>query len=211
MCSKSKHINKQIRIALLVLFSGLAYFSSLAQEEYNPYSTSFSATAIDGKLYLSWKTRAGFTCQDIHIEVSRDSISGFERRGTYYGIYGDTSERYYSYVLDNPILNALNYVKLELGNIGYSNTISVVVVKAIQEVFVVPHPVESNSILHFKNKEKASYVLKMYNALGQVILTTETNDEEIDIGRYSLPQGLVYYDLYTERKKGYRGKLLVKH
>ncbi|MFB1003645.1 MAG: T9SS type A sorting domain-containing protein [Bacteroidia bacterium] len=108
-------------------------------------------------------------------------------------------------------MNALNYVKLELGNIGYSNTISVVVVKAIQEVFVVPHPVESNSILHFKNKEKASYVLKMYNALGQVILTTETNDEEIDIGRYSLPQGLVYYDLYTERKKGYRGKLLVKH
>ena len=211
LCSKSKHIYKQIRIALLVLISGLAYFSSLAQEEYNPYATSFAATAIDGKLYLSWKTRAGFTCQDIHIEVSRDSVSGFERRGTYYGICGDSSERYYSYVLNNPILNARNYVKLELGNIGYSNTISVVVVKATQEIFVVPHPVESHSILHFKNKEKETFILKLYDAIGQIILTTKTNDEEISIGSYSLPQGFIYYDLYADRFQRYRGKLLVKH
>ena len=208
--SKSKHINKQIRIALLVLFSGIIYFSSQAQDEYNPYVTSFRAAAVDGKLYLSWKTKAGFTCQDIHIEVSLDSVSGFERRGTYYGICGDTAERYYTYVLDNPIINALNYVKLELGNIGYSNTLNVIVLQAIDDVFVVPHPIETNSVLHFTNPEKATFVLNLYDALGRVILMLETNNQEINIGRYTLPQGFVYYDLYSEANRGYRGKLLIQ-
>ena len=183
----------------------------MAQEEFNPYVKSFNATAIDGKLYLSWKTRAGFTCQDIHIEVSRDSVSGFERRGTYYGICGDTSERYYTHVLDDPILNALNYVKLELGNIGYSNVISIVVLQNIKEVLVVPHPVEVSSVIYFQNKEKATYTFRVYNALGQPILTIATNNEELNIGSYSLPPGLLYYDLYTENKKGYRGKLLITY
>lgn len=208
MWGKSKHINKHIRIVLLLIVGSFTSYFALAQE-YNPYVKTFNAIAIDGKVYLSWTTRAGFTCQDIHIEVSRDSLSGFERRGTYYGICGDASEKNYTYVLDNPILNTLNYLKLELGNIGYSNTINLMVIKAGAELLILPHPITTESTLHFENKEQATFLLKLYNTRGNIILYLETRDEKIQIGNYHLPNGILYYDLIAEGKIRYRGKLLV--
>lgn len=208
MWSKSKHINKHLRIVLLLIVASFASIPAFSQE-YNPYVKTFNATAIDGKIYLNWTTRAGFTCQDIHIEVSNDSIEGFERKGTYYGICGDASERYYTYVLNNPILNTLNYLKLELGNIGYSNTISVMVIKADELLLVLPHPIASNSVIHFENKEQALYTLSIYDTRGQKLMHIESKNEEIQIGTYPLPNGIIYYDLYAEGKRRYRGKLLV--
>ena len=70
-------MQKHIGIFALLLFS-LAVNSS-AQGD-NPYVKSFTAEAIDDKVYLNWTTRAGFTCQDIHILVSTDSLDGYEKK-----------------------------------------------------------------------------------------------------------------------------------
>jgi len=209
MWNKSKHIYKHIRITLLVLLASAAHLSSMGQEEFNPYVKSFSATAIDGKLYLSWTTRAGFTCQDIHIEVSNDSLDGFERRGTYYGVCGDASERNYSYVLENPNPNSLNYLKLELGTIGYSNTISLLVIKAEEDVIILPHPVVGQSVLHFENKARATFTFRVMSSNGTEVLNITTINEQVNIGQLSLPPGLFYYDLVSDQLTRYHGKLLI--
>lgn len=103
-------MQKHIGIFALLLFS-LAVNSS-AQGD-NPYVKSFTAEAIDDKVYLNWTTGAGFTCQDIHILVSTDSLDGYEKKGTYFGVCGDASEKDYSYVLEEPIPNRLNFIRLE--------------------------------------------------------------------------------------------------
>ena len=95
MRRKNSHIKSLIiRITFLFIFS---FFGVNANAQLsNPFVKNFEAEAIDGKVFLTWTTRAGFTCQDIHIEVAGDSIEGYERRGTYFGICGDASEKDYT-------------------------------------------------------------------------------------------------------------------
>lgn len=209
MSSKSKHINT-LRRYTAILF--LLFFSSIdtfGQQENNPFIKSFTANAKNGNIYLSWTTRAGFTCQDIHINVSRDSLLGYERRGTYFGICGDTSEQKYTYLLEDIFLNKRNFVKLELGTVGYSHTISLVVPKVKNSILILPHPVVSSSTIYYENSEQTPYTLTLYDTKGNVYLVTQTRDEKINIGSYLLPKGVYYLDLYAPQKQRYSSKIVV--
>lgn len=209
MSSKSKHINT-LRRYTAILF--LLFFSSIetfGQQENNPFIKSFTANAKNGSIYLSWTTRAGFTCQDIHIYVSRDSLLGYERRGTYFGMCGDTSEKQYTYLLENTFLNERNFIKLELGTVGYSNTISLVVLKLNNSILILPHPVVSSSTIYYENKEQTLYTLSVYDINGNVFLETQTRDEKINIGSFLLPTGVFYLDLYAPQKQRYSSKIVV--
>lgn len=192
------------------MVAGILLFNSIATaQEYSPYVKDFKAQAIDGKICLSWTTRAGFTCTDIHIEVSRDSVQGFERKGTYFGICGDASEKDYTYVLDQPHYNTLNYLKLELGNYGYSYVISELVIYVQNEVLILPHPATASSVIHFKNKTNDEVELVFYSPAGKLITTIKTIDEYIKLSDVILPRGFITYELRKNDSVPIRGKFLV--
>jgi hypothetical protein len=180
-----------------------------AQEEYNQYVKNLKATAVDGKVYLSWTTKAGFTCTDIHIEVSNDSLGTYEKRGTYFGICGDASERDYSYILNNPIPNKLNYIKLQLGNIGKSHIISVFVLNLQESILVLPHPVTKNSSLYFYNNLKEQVQIDFYNLQGELVSSILTQNNQISLASAALPKGMVIYQIATDNKILHRGRLMV--
>jgi hypothetical protein len=208
MNSKNTYIMNLIKgcLALYFIFS---LFNVSAQNENHPFVKNFKAEAIEGRVFLSWTTKAGFTCQDIHIQLSGDSVDYFETKGTYFGICGDATEKDYSFILENPIYNSLNYLKLELGSYGYSYTISVRVIKAGNNVLVVPHPVAANSILHFQNPLHERVQLDFYDRTGQLILTVESIDNKIAIGELSLPIGIVFYYLRGSGTLNKRGRLVI--
>lgn len=158
---------------------------------------------------MSWTTRAGFTCTDIHIAVSRDSTAGFQRKGTYFGVCGDTSEKDYTYVLENPHHNALNYLKLELGNYGYSYVISELVIYVQNEVLILPHPVTASSMLHFQNRNNTEVEILLYASNGALLKSIKTIGKSIHLSDFNLPVGFVVYEIRRENTAAVRGKFLV--
>ncbi len=182
---------------------------SATAQVYSPYVKDFKAQAIDGKIYMSWTTRAGFTCTDIHIEVSRDSTEGFQRKGTYFGVCGDASEKDYTYVLENPHYNTLNYLKLELGNYGYSYVISELVIYIQNEVLISPHPATESSVIHFKNTGEDELEIVFYSSSGQFITSIKTIDKYVALRDAVLPRGLVIYEIRKSDSVPIRGKFLV--
>ena len=208
MSSKNRYINAFRKVLLIVAIVSLFQTDSIAQV-YSPYVKDFKAQAIDGKLYLSWTTRAGFTCTDIHIEVSRDSLDHFERKGTYYGVCGDASEKDYTYVLDNPIYNSLNYLKLQLGNYGYSYVISELVIYVQSEVLILPHPATTASVFHFKNKSNDDLEILFYSSNGELITTIHTIEESINLSNIHLKRGFIIYEIRRKDAAPVRGKFLV--
>ena len=196
------------RLSLLILVSLFSMLSN-AQSS-NPFVKNFTAEAIDGKLFITWTTRAGFTCQDIHIEVSKDSMEGFERRGTYFGICGDASEKDYSYILENPNRNSLNYLRLELGNYGHSNVISIQVISAVNEVLITPNPATPNTTIHFENRVNETVQIDFFSSTGQLIHSATTRDNKIQLAGIPLPKGIVYYHLIGDGILTFRGKFIVE-
>jgi hypothetical protein len=194
---------------LLSVATVFIFCISASAQVYSPYVKDLKAQAIDGKIYMSWTTRAGFTCTDIHIAVSRDSTAGFQRKGTYFGVCGDTSEKDYTYVLENPHHNALNYLKLELGNYGYSYVISELVIYVQNEVLVLPHPAIASSILHFQNRSNSEVGILLYASDGTLLKSIKTIGKSIHLSDFNLPVGFVVYEIRRENTAAVRGKFLV--
>jgi len=107
MSSKNTYIKNLIKGWLTVYFI-FSLISAQAQNKYRPFVKNFKAGAIEGRVFLSWTTKAGFTCQDI--QVSGESVDYSETKGTYFGVCGDTTKKDYTFLLENPIRNALNYM-----------------------------------------------------------------------------------------------------
>ena len=204
MSSKNTYIMNLIKGCLAVYFI-FSVINVSAQNEYHPFVKKFKAEATEERVFLT-----SFTCQDIHIKVSGDSVDYFETKGTYFGICGDAAEKDYSFILENPIYNTLNYLRLELGSYGYSYTISVLVIKAGNNILVVPHPVAAISILNYQNPLHERVQLDFYDRTGQLILTIASIDNKIAIGELSLPMGIVFYHLRGSGTLNKRGRLIIE-
>jgi len=204
MSSKNTYIMNLIKGCLAVYFI-FSVINVSAQNEYHPFVKKFKAEATEERVFLT-----SFTCQDIHIKVSGDSVDYFETKGTYFGICGDAAEKDYSFILENPIYNTLNYLRLELGSYGYSYTISVLVIKAGNNILVVPHPVAAISILNYQNPLHERVQLDLYDRTGQLILTIASLDNKIAIGELSLPMGIVFYHLRGSGTLNKRGRLIIE-
>ena len=106
---------------------------------------------------------------------------------------GDTSEKHYTYVIFNPIPNKLNYIKLELGNYGDSNVISVLVLSLKEDVLIMPHPATPNSTIYFENVRKEILDLNFYNSTGVLLHSKKTRKNKIELRNTNLPRGLIIF------------------
>lgn len=204
----STHIFIHRLIAASILLC-LYTSSALAQNTYDLYVRNLNAESIDGKLYVTWTTRAGFSCQDIHVEVSTDSINDYKKIATYYGLCGDTSEKNYRLLVTNPIPNRLNYVRLQLGIFGHSYFVSERVIKVKNEVVILPHPLVQSSKLFFDNSLKQETTLELVNTKGVIVHTESTLDDFFTLHRDGLATGFYLYMLRQDGIIVQRGRLMV--
>ncbi|MGB1038955.1 MAG: hypothetical protein ACPGYY_09935 [Bacteroidia bacterium] len=195
--------------SFLILCFALISIQSVAQTA-NQNIKNFQAKSTQGKVFLTWTTVAGFSCQDIKILISADSNSSYRHIGTYFGICGDTSEQNYTYTIDSPYLNRTNYIKLELGLFGHSETIQVDIYHVLNSALVIPHPITKSTIIHFDNQFLESTVIEIYDVKGVNVNQIKTNKTFASIGSHIFYPG---YYIYTIRRESdltplYRGKLI---
>lgn len=195
-----------LQLTLFMMGMAVSHYA-LAQDEH-PYLKQFEARLISGQIHLNWTTKAGFSCQDIHIEVSTDSVN-FRHAGTYFGLCGDATERSYTYLLEEPIPNHRNYIRLDLGTFGYSHIIAIDVVRVNDRALVAPHPITPKSIIHFKNDERNEAVIMVYGADGSTLYEATSSDDQFELGHLTHQQGLLFYRLEVGDKIEF-GKLITQ-
>jgi hypothetical protein len=195
-----------------ITFGILFFLLSLqvgAQNE--PDYENFTAFDFEGNVYLSWILPAGNTCLGIQVYRSEDGVA-FDEIGWFYGICGSNSESVpYSFVDEKPILNQINYYRIELGQGRFSDIISVQVIdlrgKSSQ---VRPNPVVDVSAIFFKNGSGKNYTLSVYDLHGNLLNTQSTHHDFFEMDAHSFPFGMYLYTILDDDGSFYgSGKLII--
>ena len=171
-------INRLLHLVFACIMS--AAFANSLQAQGSPLLGKFSATQHQGHVNLYWQILQGNSCNGIQIYRSTDSVP-FERIGYIPGICGSDFEDTNFYFTDSfPSPDALNHYYLELGTVGPSETISILVFTSNGNYRIQPHPIYNKAILLFNPVDEGEYTLRIYDIRGGIVeqlLTTEDSFE----------------------------------
>lgn len=189
---------KRLKHILLSIFALVFLFGeSFAQ---SPYLADFSAYVDGEEIYVSWTTKKGFTCENIEVQLGTDTMA-LETVHVYLGVCGgDLKEEHYFYRIPNPIFNATNFIRLDLGLYGFSGIVDVKPHKALQgNVLVFPQPGSDNSKILFHNPQSAEATFKVYNTSGTLVSElTGVRKNQILMGDLNLDLGIYYLHLFID-------------
>lgn len=198
MKSKSSYIKAvwkpSLSLLSLVFLMLLSTLPSSAQIDEHSYVKNFKATYSNEKIYLSWSTEAGFTCQDIRIQLGSDTLSEFRTVGVIYGVCGSENEEVsYFYTIDDLYPNSNNYIRLELGNLGFSETLEQFVFVPQRKVTITPHPLKNRGYLRLENNSIEELKISFYSITGQLLNEQYSNEKNIPIDLSTFPAGPIIY------------------
>jgi hypothetical protein len=199
-------------IVLFVSFS-MVFVSSFANAQSNLILDNFSILGNNGKVYLNWIIKSGSTCNGIQIFRSANN-SSFKEIGNIAGICGSISSATpYNFVDENPEKNAVNFYRLELGNNGTSQTLSIEVIDIGKEGSQVrPNPIYDNAKIYFDNNTKELHCLLIYDAMGNFISKVSTKEDYFQYNSTSIPNGTYLFKiLNNEQILTTQGKFVVIH
>lgn len=179
-------------IVILVISSSLS--SVYAQNE--NIVLNLSATEFNGKVLLTWAVTQGNTCNGILVLHGTDSTN-YSQVGTIEGICGSTAETIdYQFTDPNPNVNETNYYRLSLGGIGFSYFVSIDVIDAGNQAYIVaPNPISNKSQLIFNNDNQEEVTISFFNERGELVHETITTEQSILINRTLFKQGVYIFVL----------------
>lgn len=193
----------------IILFLFVLPFLCASQD--HPYLDRFQATEVDGKVFLSWTLKAGNTCNGVQILRATYGQS-FQLIGEIPGVCGSVSEDVdYTFFDSSPVPLAINHYRLELGNDGFSQIVSIQINGLPSVGYQVrPHPVSAISLLLFENDTRQLHSLLLSNLHGQVIIRSETVEDHFIIDRQDFSAGIYLFALLDSDKRVVNsGKIVV--
>ncbi len=202
MKSQIKLILFKILTILLTSVSGFSQSNELLDD--------FTAFESDGKVYLNWTLTSGSTCDGIEIFHSNDLIN-FARIGDIPGICGSSTEPVsYTFIHTTPLQNSVNNYRLQLGLLGFSNTISLNLIDIKENGYsVFPNPLQENSTLYFKNPRKEIFIVRILDHTGKALKQHSVSSENISLNSSEYKPGIYFFTLEFENKVKLIGKFLV--
>jgi hypothetical protein len=199
-------MKSQFIFLLALLSSGILF----AQDS---MLSNFKVDVNNGKVLLSWIINAGNTCNGIQIFRSEDSLSFYEI-GEIPGVCGDlSSSKNYFFTDNEPIKNAKNYYKLDLGGQEYSGVLSIEVIDLrFNEVLVRPNPADTYTNLILSNDNNQSIVISIFELSGSLKEVITTNQSEVMLTTANWREGLYYFQVvHPSHNKPFSGKFVVVH
>lgn len=155
---------------------------------------NFNAFEAEGKVTLNWVIKSGSTCNGITIFRSVDEVN-FEIIGDIQGVCGNLSQpEPYSFVDMNPVKNAINCYKLELGNYGFTEAVKIEIIDIGTSGYQIrPHPISATGKIFFSNKQLSSHQITFYNAEGKIVYASITEQEFFEIDGRNFSSGLYFF------------------
>ncbi len=165
---------------MLIFLPLLFPFSLLAQNPH-PILRSFVATPVDDAVRLSWTITRGNSCTGIRIQRS-DQGQFFETIGEIDGVCG-SPDADIPYVFQDtmPLLNQVNYYRLELGIQGFSQAIAVQYVALNAQGYLLTYDMTSRlASIFVDNTEGESVNFALYSIGGAKIMEGSSRARQID-------------------------------
>ncbi|MBA3899291.1 MAG: T9SS type A sorting domain-containing protein [Bacteroidetes bacterium] len=167
----------------------------------------FNVSETEGGYMISWTIKAGFSCYSVDVEHSTDGIY-FTKIYTYPGICGGpgTNETY-SYLHKSPHTGR-NYYRMDMGNYGMSETLSVDFVDTSEKGYVIyPMPIDENSKIRFQQAYN-DFSISILSFSGKIIYTEEgISGSVFNLGKLNLQQG-TYHFVLSNGNLSYTGTFL---
>lgn len=181
---------------------------SVIAQEISPFLKNFSATLYEKQVYLEWTTRIGFSCEDVVIEHTTDTLN-FKSIYTWPGICGNqTREEQYLYILED-LGSGRNYFRLDLGLSGKSQVIFVDVTPHSGAARVVPNPMAKEGVLYWNNSDNSEFTLQILNYQGGIIFRAISTQNSFNLSDIQLQPGVYSYHLGDDNRY-FSGKFIVR-
>ena len=179
--------------------------------QHNPILDNFTVFENNGKVYLNWAIISGSTCNGIQIFRSTDSIN-FTQVGSIAGICGNSSKAVsYNFTVNNPEKNKINYYRLELGNNGSSEILSVEIIDIESGYQIRPNPVIGKVKIYFDNNTEFQHRLFIYNLNGIQIFSSTTKEDFFELNTETFLSGIYLFTISTKGNlPKATGKLMVQ-
>lgn len=160
---------------------------------------NLSATEFNGKVLLTWAVTQGNTCNGINV-LHGASTANYSQIGTIEGICGSNAETIeYQFTDSEPNVNATNYYRLSLGGIGFSYSVSVDVIDAGSQTYIVaPNPISSESQLIFDNENQEKVTITFFNEKGEIVHEETSSEQSVTINRTKFKQGVYFFVLKSD-------------
>jgi Secretion system C-terminal sorting domain len=161
---------------------------------------SFSATIVNEQVVLNWIIKEGNSCNGIEIYRSTDGFI-FNPIGDIPGICGGTPEEApYQFIDETPQSNAINYYKIELGNNGFSNVVSIQYIKLSETGYLIaPNPITNQFNIYFKNPKNKNVQLELFSIKGKLLKVISSNKKDfIEIKSFEFPSGIYVFKISGE-------------
>jgi hypothetical protein len=172
---------------------------------------AFELNRYQNTVVVTWEIESGNLCSGVQVEHSSDSIN-FTSIYDYPGVCGSsTANERYSFSHTNPISNAKNYYRINLGTNGISEVLSITFVKVEENGYALfPMPLESGSKIYFSNDNNETVAIAIYNSSGAIAYQSKpTKTNEFNLGNIPLPIGLYHFIIIMADKKSVEGKFVV--
>jgi hypothetical protein len=147
----------------------------------------FSAMAEKEAVNLFWSTSSELNNDYFILEKSTDAVN-FEQLAIVMGAGTSTDRHDYSFVDNNPN-KGYNYYRVK--NVDFDGTTSESPVIAIsynsaEQLSIYPNPLPKGEQLNISSTENFERI-SLFNAYGQLIYTTNSNNDSIELPDYILP------------------------
>lgn len=158
--------------------------------------SSFDIDVSQGNVLLAWTIKSGSTCNGMQVFRSKDSIN-FILIEDIQGVCGSLSSSVsYTFTDYTPILNTVNYYKIDFGGQEQSPILGIEVINVLTNSFLLrPNPVTGASDLYFENDNQNKVVLKVYDDFGEVIYKNQTISNKFILDSTTFSSGLYYFSL----------------
>ncbi len=160
----------------------------------------FDIDVSDGKVLLAWTINSGSTCNGMQIYRSKDSIN-FTLIKDIQGVCGNLSSPVsYTYTDQTPILNAINYYRINFGGQEDSPILGVEVINVLSNSYLLrPNPVTGAANLYFENDNQNEVVLKVFDDFGDVIYLEQTSSNKFVLDSTNFSSGMYYFSLENQK------------
>ena len=158
--------------------------------------SSFEIDISQGNVLLAWTIKSGSTCNGMQVFRSKDSMN-FILIEDIQGVCGSLSSSVsYTFTDHTPILNTVNYYKIDFGGLEQSPILGIEVINVLTNSFLLrPNPVTGASDLYFENDNQNEIVLKVFDDFGDVIYKNQTISNKFILDSTTFSSGLYYFSL----------------
>ena len=183
------------------------------EEPGHPILDNFSVLEISGKVFVSVTISQGNTCSGINVLRSADSVA-YDTVGHVSGVCGSASHPVtYSFTDAAPIKNKTSYYKVELGGVGYTTVISILIIDTEAYGFQIrPSPARNQVKIYFENENHEMTNFLMYSVGGHQVMSLSSSEEYFDFNVADLENGIYIFSIRNNsNEKPIVGKLAVNH